>query len=50
MYLIRMLSWHDSPIQNLMDMIHYLLDHAAAGTPNDEMPSVSYLLVYAIFG
>ncbi|GLB44800.1 putative tryptophan halogenase [Lyophyllum shimeji] len=39
MYLIRMLSWHGSPMPNLMDMIHYLLDHAAAGTPNDEIPS-----------
>ena len=41
-WVIRLPSWQGSPIPNLMDMLHYLLDHAAAGTPNDEMPSVSY--------
>ncbi|KAE9389950.1 hypothetical protein BT96DRAFT_946480 [Gymnopus androsaceus JB14] len=39
MYLIRMLSWHDSPMENLLDMINYILHHAEMGTPHDEMPS-----------
>ncbi|KAJ7929085.1 hypothetical protein B0H13DRAFT_2543172 [Mycena leptocephala] len=39
MYLIRLLSWHESPMENLLDMIHYVLDHAEMGTPHDEMPS-----------
>ncbi|KAJ3840244.1 hypothetical protein F5878DRAFT_659567 [Lentinula raphanica] len=39
MYLIRMLSWHGSPMANLLDMINYVLDHAELGTPHDEMPS-----------
>ncbi|KAJ7179626.1 hypothetical protein C8R46DRAFT_1074311 [Mycena filopes] len=39
MYLIRFLSWHESPMENLLDMIHYILDHAEMGTPHDEMPS-----------
>lgn len=44
MYLIRMLSWHGSPMANLLDMINYVLDHAELGTPHDEMPSVSFHL------
>ena len=43
-WVIRLPSWQGSPIPNLMDMIHYLLDHAEAGTPNDELPSVSYAI------
>ena len=43
-WVIRLPSWQGSPIPNLMDMIHYLLDHAEAGTPNDELPSVSDLV------
>ncbi|KAJ7725725.1 hypothetical protein B0H16DRAFT_1594082 [Mycena metata] len=43
MYLIRFISWHESPMQNLMDMIHYILDHAELGTPSDEMPSSAEL-------
>lgn len=39
--MIRLLSWEGSPLANMMDMINYLLDHALAGTPNDELPSVS---------
>ncbi|KIK51634.1 hypothetical protein GYMLUDRAFT_181223 [Collybiopsis luxurians FD-317 M1] len=39
MYLIRLISWHDSPMENLLDMIHYVFDHAEKGTPHDEMPS-----------
>ncbi|KAF5380789.1 hypothetical protein D9757_007138 [Collybiopsis confluens] len=39
MYLIRMLSWHGSPMASLLDMINYILDHAELGTPHDEMPS-----------
>jgi hypothetical protein len=38
-WVIRLPSWQGSPIPNLMDMIHYILDHAEAGTPNDELPS-----------
>ena len=41
-WVIRLPSWQGSPIPNLLDMIHYLLDHAEAATANDEMPSVSY--------
>jgi hypothetical protein len=41
-WVIRLPSWRGSPIPNLMDMLHYLLDHAEAGTPNDEVPSVSF--------
>jgi hypothetical protein len=47
MYLIRMLSWHDSPMANLLDMIHYILDHAEMGTPHDELPSVRTLRFYS---
>lgn len=39
-WVIRLPSWQGSPIPNQMDMLHYLLDHAEAGTPNDEMPSM----------
>ncbi|KAF7313452.1 hypothetical protein HMN09_00501100 [Mycena chlorophos] len=43
MYLIRMLSWHDSPMAGLLDMINYMLDHAELGTPHDELPSSAEL-------
>ncbi|KAF8211669.1 hypothetical protein K438DRAFT_1958746 [Mycena galopus ATCC 62051] len=43
MYLIRLLSWHESPMANLLDMINYILDHAEKGTPHDEMPSSAEL-------
>lgn len=41
MYLIRMISWDGSPLAGLVDMINFVLDHAKAGTPHDEVPSVS---------
>ncbi|KAF8319326.1 hypothetical protein DL93DRAFT_2164544 [Clavulina sp. PMI_390] len=43
MYLIRMISWDGSPLPNLIDMVNYVLDHAAAGTPHDEVPSTAEL-------
>ncbi|KAJ7067900.1 hypothetical protein C8F01DRAFT_1116154 [Mycena amicta] len=43
MYLIRMLSWHDSPMAGLLDMINYILDHAELGTPHDELPASAEL-------
>ncbi|KAF5370950.1 hypothetical protein D9757_009882 [Collybiopsis confluens] len=43
MYLIRLISWHESPMENLLDMIHYVFDHAQKGTPHDEIPSTEEL-------
>ncbi|KAF9504504.1 hypothetical protein BS47DRAFT_1386223, partial [Hydnum rufescens UP504] len=42
-WMIRLLSWEGTPLPNLMDMINYLLDHAQANSPNDEIPSTNEL-------
>ncbi|KAF9504805.1 hypothetical protein BS47DRAFT_1374354 [Hydnum rufescens UP504] len=42
-WMIRLLSWEGTPLPNLMDMILYLLDHAQANSPNDEIPSTNEL-------
>lgn len=39
-WVIRLPSWQGSPVANLMDMMNFLIDHAEAGTPGDEIPSM----------
>lgn len=42
-WFIKLMSWHHSPLPNLMDMVSYLLDRAAAGVPADKIPTVQSL-------
>ncbi|KAI9048555.1 hypothetical protein LZ554_007388 [Drepanopeziza brunnea f. sp. 'monogermtubi'] len=43
-WVIRLPTWEGSPIPNLVNMIHYLLDLNAAKTPADEYPSTAELV------
>jgi hypothetical protein len=42
-WFIKLISWHQAPLGNLMDLVAYVIDNAKGGVPADEIPCTKNL-------